>query len=251
LADKELFIVATNAAERELATAKYNGLLNNTSSVAKSKSKSPRRRKREHGRDPMPNGSLSIGAVISGVAASHATTPRQKTANGTSQHGSKGKHPSSRRPHTSAGPRDKTHTFDRFSLVCVFDPENEKLGQSSRRKSIKREPQLREIIPADSGTARMQDEGRAPEHKSGLLVAPPLATTESTSSGNSSGVEGGDEAGDGLTTPDHLQVWGEEPVKLESQRRYNTDMLGFAHKLKRITADRFAPRQTVFAQSER
>jgi hypothetical protein len=200
----------------------------------------------------MPIDSPSIGAVISGATTSHATTPRQKTAHATSQHGSKSKHSSSRRPHTSAGPRDKAHTFDRLSIVCVFDPENGKPGQSSRKKSVKREPQLPGTIPADSGTARTQDDGRALEHKSDFLVAPPLFTTESTSSANSSGAEGGDEAEagvDGATTPDHLRGCGEGPVEL--LRRGSTDMLGFAHKLKRITADRFATRQTVFSHSER
>ena len=89
LADHELQIVSTNATERQLALAKYTEALDAdaaTAPTARSKSKSPRRARAEAPRDVTPS--------PWSPAAAHSR-PITKA----------------RRPHTSAGPRDRPVDF--------------------------------------------------------------------------------------------------------------------------------------------
>ncbi|KAJ7738502.1 hypothetical protein DFH07DRAFT_701570, partial [Mycena maculata] len=97
LEEKELFVVSTNEAERQLALSKCDALYSGYSDGARSKSKSPRRSRRLHDdAPPLP---------------ASASRPEHSHRVSTSSHytsASSSKPP--RRPHTSAGLRDKTRT---------------------------------------------------------------------------------------------------------------------------------------------
>ena len=118
LADKELYVVSTNDAERQLAVAKYTEQLETlslASATIRSKSKSPRRSKAEQSVDD--DSSLPL-------PSEHSTIPKSPTNNNGDMYGNSrstlvasstsvpargGK--SNRRPHTSAGPRDRPVNF--------------------------------------------------------------------------------------------------------------------------------------------
>lgn len=120
LADKELYVVSTNEAERQLAVAKYTEQLETLSlgsATIRSKSKSPRRSKTEQSVDD--NSSLPLPSEHS-ILPSLPKSPtnhngdiygksRSTLASSTSAPARGGK--SNRRPHTSAGPRDRPVNF--------------------------------------------------------------------------------------------------------------------------------------------
>ncbi|KAF7295079.1 hypothetical protein MIND_01046200 [Mycena indigotica] len=94
LAECELFVVSTNEAERQLALSKYDQ--SRYSEGGRSKSKSPRRSHRQSDTaPPLP---------ASGSRVEHP----HRTSVSTSYSPSPSSYKPPRRPHTSAGPRDKT-----------------------------------------------------------------------------------------------------------------------------------------------
>jgi hypothetical protein len=105
--------VSTNEAERQLAAAKYNEALNaSLASTTRSKSKSPRRTKREL---PSPPKSPPIPAFVprhtrsAGRQTKHdSLIPSTKESSAFPGAGEK----KMKRPHTSAGPRDKPRSFE-------------------------------------------------------------------------------------------------------------------------------------------
>jgi len=115
LADQELFIVSTNDAERQLAIAKFHEMQDAMvaeGSTKRSKSKSPRRSRADKpeldGKMPPSPGVAMLANVsnTTGSGASGSKLPPSSFAPGRSSKSS-----SSRRPHTSAGPRDKPINF--------------------------------------------------------------------------------------------------------------------------------------------
>ncbi|KAF8968358.1 hypothetical protein BDZ97DRAFT_1916196 [Flammula alnicola] len=104
LADQELLVVSTNEAERQLALAKYNEMQDAmlVDGRTRSKSKSPRRSRPERDADavaiPPSPGVTNITNLASTSAQSPSSYSRSKSS-------------TSRRPHTSAGPRDRPVNF--------------------------------------------------------------------------------------------------------------------------------------------
>lgn len=119
LDDQEIIIVSTNETQRQLALARHT--------ASRSKSRSPKRSKRDRLdiQLPSPHHSPRLSSVAE-VPVTAAITPKDshtleeshghahKFSSASSPHpGSKFcKIKSTRRPHTSAGPRDKPHPYD-------------------------------------------------------------------------------------------------------------------------------------------
>lgn len=231
LEEKELTIVSTNEPERQLALSKYNDMLFAKSEATRSKSKSPRRTKRD--RD---------SALPSPAPSPPSRTDHTSSAPGSSKPKSSS---SSRRPHTSAGPRDKAFTFAGARMDNPAHPRPQaasvKLGPDSEDDSFKKR----------RADARSRPEtGNPTETKSGgfayFFSSPRIATTQSggsatsttaSSSSISSSSHGGEES-------DEVKAWEEELAKIEMRSRRSSDMLGFAGKRKRSAG---APRVVVAA----
>lgn len=208
--------MSTNEAERQLALAKYNELhdacIQNTT---RSKSKSPRR-SRPHPEEPLP-----LPPVIHDNANSSSTPYGKGKAR-------------SRRPHTSAGPRDKPTNFTGGEYVRPHDQED----QSSSNISG-------EDMPAGSGSKRRSE--LRPESRDSLAKQPRIdgwkpnfwpttlassispkvikgATSSESTTASSSSLSSPEE------DPGHIGLmreWGGELTKIEKKSRKTSDLLGF------------------------
>jgi len=207
LADQELLIVSTNEAERQLALAKFNQLHGASGqNTTRSKSKSPRR-SRPNLEEPLP------------LPPVDSTNPYGK--------------PRSRRPHTSAGPRDKSMNFAGRPRDQGGESPGE-IGSSSDVGFIsKRRSEL--VLPGttlrpesrDSPTQQPRNDGWKPNfwpsNRANCSNAPRvLKNTSNTasSSSNSSHRSGGEEE-------TGLREWEEELMKIEKKSRKSSDLLGF------------------------
>ncbi|KAF9533487.1 hypothetical protein CPB83DRAFT_873536 [Crepidotus variabilis] len=105
LADVELFVVSTNETERQLAISRYAELQETASlSSTRSKSKSPRRKRSDRADDDAIPPSPAVHAALSNIGNS-------PTASGSGVKAPTSRKVNPRRPHTSAGPRDKPVNF--------------------------------------------------------------------------------------------------------------------------------------------
>lgn len=211
LAEQELLVVSTNEAERQLALANYNELHSATvRNTTRSKSKSPRR-SRPHPEEPLPLPSVVVGPSSYGK-------------------------PRTRRPHTSAGPRDKPMNFagSTYGHSCVQEGESptnisgEDIGPSSGHSS-KRRSEL--VIPSttlrpDSGEMAAKQprlDGWKPHfwptNRTNCSISPKLKNANSASTTPSSS-----------SSPEEdsvLREWQEELEKIEKKSRLSSDLLGF------------------------
>ncbi|KAG5634879.1 hypothetical protein H0H81_000424 [Sphagnurus paluster] len=234
LGEKELLIVSTNTAERQLALAKYNDLLNSYAH-GRSKSKSPRRTKYHGAGDDLPpppppykKGMGSTGSVTGGQAT---LSPKVATP---------------RRPHTSAGPRDSPRTYDfagaqtRMVKAGYYEQRSDGgetfgrhqgQGQADTKRAGAPESKRRSgvvgslfasaprITTAFSGSSNGTTSTSSPGSGSGSV-------TRSTSSVSSTG-------GEMDVGPDErMREWEEELAKIEARSRRSSDMLGFSGKRK-------------------
>jgi hypothetical protein len=109
--------VSTSEAERQLALSKYNELLcASYNTTHRSKSKSPRRTRREREVLPSPpqspqDASLNIPIVPPLPKSPDDTRAHGHTNRMSTPYGMKPKKKSNRRPHTSAGPSDMSNEF--------------------------------------------------------------------------------------------------------------------------------------------
>jgi hypothetical protein len=208
-------IVSTNEAERQLALANYNQLHSaSVHNTTRSKSKSPRRSR------PNPEEPLPLPPVV----------------DSTNSYGK----PRSRRPHTSAGPRDKPVNFaggygrprvqeSGESSSANISGDDIDIGSSSGHGCVsKRRSEL--VIPStslrpesrDSPVKQPRIDGWKPNfwptNRANYLNAPRAFTTASSSS-NSSGSDREENTG--------LREWEEELTKIEKKSRKSSDLLGF------------------------
>ncbi|TFK42948.1 hypothetical protein BDQ12DRAFT_677063 [Crucibulum laeve] len=218
LADKELCVVSTNDSERQLAISKYNELSDLLESSGRSKSKSPRRSR--IGRDD-------------NVPPSPAPYPTKNKS-------------STRRPHTSAGPRDKPSGFG-TSYGRSREPERE-AGTSSLGDREPASYRKRRIEGSSTRTRpdTSQSEAKHTNGKPSLTFfssssssayssprmgnAPSGSSTSTTASSSSisSSSQGGESESD-----QHMREWEEELARIEMRSRRSSDLLGFAGKRKR------------------
>ena len=212
LAEQELLVVSTNEAERQLALANYNELhYASVRNTTRSKSKSPRRLR------PNPEEPLPLPPIV-----------------GANSYGK----PRSRRPHTSAGPRDKPMNFaggtyghshvQEGGESSTTNISGEVVGLSSGHSS-KRRSEL--VIP--STTLRPETAAKQPRIDSWKphfwptnrvnSTSPRLKNTSSASTTPSS-------SSNSNSSPEEdaqLREWQEELEKIEKKSRKSSDLLGF------------------------
>ncbi|EGN95480.1 hypothetical protein SERLA73DRAFT_186514 [Serpula lacrymans var. lacrymans S7.3] len=246
LDEQEIIVVSTNAAQRQLALAKYNELLL-ASSTARSKSKSPRRSKRPPDQLPSPPRSPKMGTAIDAPhtapvtgGSSHQTEPSEghgyKLSSASSPYpNSKPKGRNMRRPHTSAGPRDKPTGFH----MRAYEPL-----QGENQLVVPMRPET--ALPSSTNANRSFSRGAFGQK---WLVAPRM---ESSSTSASSSVETGfsvmesaehneDSLLFGRVNQLEVRAWEEELARIESvSRRTSADMMGLAYKRKRTNVERIA-----------
>ncbi|KAJ7752027.1 hypothetical protein B0H16DRAFT_1547146 [Mycena metata] len=204
LEERELLVVSTNETERQLALSKYNDA---RSEGARSKSKSPRRTHRQtDDAPPLP------------ASASRAEHPHRVSASSSHYSASASSSKPPRRPHTSAGVRDKSRMG-----VSVSEPENSKdtdprLGDEFRRRRAMRPDTDRDV---EIGVSHRAGKGH---------FNPPLtvATTAVDSGGSGSSTSLSTSSNSPDSNSDEVREWEEELARIEMRSRRSSDLVGFA-----------------------
>ncbi len=226
LNEKEIFVVSTNNAERQLAITKYNELLDSAHREYRSKSKSPRWIRLD--REELPPSPLPSA----GVTLTTNTTPLS------TGHGSKTKF--SRRPHTSAGPRDnplgngsaglEASSFGR--RTCDVDPEVEPHGAVYKKRRSSRPDEV-------TGGQRLRTDNHALEpkrsSKSYFFSSPKMGSTPSASSTSTTASSSSISTSSHIgleSESDRVQEWETQLTK-EMKSRRSSDLLGFARFFKK------------------
>jgi hypothetical protein len=213
-----------------VALSKYNELINNHTPhhAARSKSKSPRRYPRAAELldiPPLPalghykNGITSVGSV-----GEHSSRPS----------GSKVATP--RRPHTSAGPRDKSFEFARrpeavYGQDRDVSESNAPTSGSMWRSGTSQSDAKRRSGMVSKGYSLFSSSpriGTAVSSASSTSGSASISasTSRSTPSSSSSNASHGDHG-------DRMKEWEAELAKIERQSRRSSDMLGFSGMRKR------------------
>ncbi|KAJ7694189.1 hypothetical protein B0H17DRAFT_1058115 [Mycena rosella] len=212
LEEKELLVVSTNEAERQLALSKYNdALYSNYSDGGRSKSKSPRRSRRLH--DDAP----PLPASASRAEHSHRVS---SSSSHYSSSASTSKPP--RRPHTSAGTRDKSRTGGSIS-----GREGESTEAQAGERFRRRRPDA--VRPDTGGNAEI-----AASHSvsKGYFNAPWTITTAAGDSGGSASTTSLSTSTSASSTDsnpsDEVREWEEELVRIEMRSRRSSDLVGFS-----------------------
>ena len=241
LSEKELLIVSTNEAERQLALAKYNDLLSSfhSSGAGRSKSKSPRRIRRDREADIPPS-----PAPFQGSAKFPSPSTGSADELSTEQSNLNPKVARTRRPHTSAGPRDKPYYF---AGPSVPDEHVDSRGHSSRQRRTNGQ-NGKVDHPARTGASQSEPSKRRSGIVSNIFsTSPKIMTTPSGSSGSgsttaySSTSDGlsGSTSSSGSSVSDERDVkmkeWEQELAKIELLSRKTSDMLGFSWMRRRLT----------------
>ncbi|KDQ33567.1 hypothetical protein PLEOSDRAFT_48198 [Pleurotus ostreatus PC15] len=211
LADQELLIISTNEAERSLALSKFNEQVDSCMDPsARSKSKSPRgkiRRDRE-GEVPLP-------------PAPHSEQFSRPSTSSTTKS-------SSRRPHTSAGPRDKVLGFGSSPTYNrVKEPEEGRENEAHAHRT--KHPDSSRSRP---GTAS----GDSVKGSSKHLFASRISSSSSSgrdsdrSTRSAGSISTNPSSTSGSPGLKEVRAWEEELARIELQSRRSSDMLGFAYK---------------------
>jgi len=223
LNDKEVFVVSTNNAERQLAITKYNELLDSAHREYRSKSKSPRWARAD--REDLPPSPLPSAGVTN---TTHMSTGR----------GSKTR--SARRPHTSAGPRDNPLANDSSGLeaspfsrrACDPDPEVEPHGMAYKKRRSLRPDEV-----TSGRHVRTDNHALEPKrsNKSYFFSSPKMGSTPSGSStsttASSSSISSSSHTGL-ESESDRTREWETQLTK-EMKSRRSSDLLGFARFFKK------------------
>ncbi|KAF5386802.1 hypothetical protein D9615_001855 [Tricholomella constricta] len=257
LGEKELLIVSTNEAERQMAITKFNDLIYNqhAEKSGRSKSKSPRRTRRDPDHDvPPPPAPYKASGKFGECSSTGSVTG---TANGQGSGGS-GKVATPRRPHTSAGPRDNK-AFDFAGAQARVRMAGGEYQERERTEAREVEDVFRRhtVDSSSNGKPAPVRPETSPsvslsKRRSGVVgslfaSAPRISTalsgssngTSTSASGSGSGSvtrstsssvssQGGD-----VGTEERMREWEEELAKIEMLSRQSSDMLGFAGKRKR------------------
>ncbi|KII89040.1 hypothetical protein PLICRDRAFT_160086 [Plicaturopsis crispa FD-325 SS-3] len=245
LGEEEITVVSTNDAERQLALSKYNEM--QYSNRSRSKSKSPRRTRRERDSelDELPSPPLSPppGVSISSRPATATTKPSSSTRAPTHVYNLSSPLPdanrrrsnsATKRPHTSAGPRDKSSQLVGFGHGRGEDGYNSRLIMAAR-------PDTAAIKGGPSSGSGSNANPAAFGQK--WLVAPSLGVSPSASvsSTSRSSVDAHAQGwGKEISLPSAvdqgtMRAWEEELARIEVQSRRSTVDMGIAHKRKRVT----------------
>ncbi|KAF9246476.1 hypothetical protein BU15DRAFT_70561 [Melanogaster broomeanus] len=240
LEDRELTIVSTNDSQRQLALSRHSEWVNASSS--RPKSKSPWRSKRDSPTEQLPSPPRSPPQPPASEVPpppvtrqdNHVTSGHtHKMSTLSSPYPGSGSHKSkpSRRPHTSAGPRDRPGGFD----TTAYEPPR---NQGNRLP-----------IPLRPETAHQTRPVNPPRRSRSFFLqkwveAPRLGSSSSMSSGGHSTIgESSQQSQGGLLLEKvnqvEVQAWEEELARIESaSRRNSADMRGFASQRKAWSIER-------------
>ncbi|ESK93020.1 hypothetical protein Moror_8923 [Moniliophthora roreri MCA 2997] len=221
LEDEELFIVSANDAERHLAITKCN-----EADRPRSKSKSPRRSRKERENAPeLP--------VPSSSTASKTDHPRTLAPPQTPYPTAKTKG-TPRRPHTSAGPRDKSslpsRTDSSYGLrthECPRQPESpdneapyrRRLRPGTANPEITKSSALGYMYSPRISTSTVGSSIRSNSTFTNSASTSDASTTSSSLSTN-------------VRDSANIREWEEELARIEVQSRRSSDLLGFGLKRK-------------------
>ncbi|KAF9264854.1 hypothetical protein L218DRAFT_899979 [Marasmius fiardii PR-910] len=213
LGDEEIFVVSTNDSERRIAAAKYQDLASSSdNSRPKSQSKSPRRSKRETENVP----ELPIPSAVHTSPTSSSSNPiKVKTP---------------RRPHTSAGPRDKSYTTGP-RMDSRYDRTFDTLRQNHRDHDDQA-PYRRKLRPGTATTPEItRSSASGFVYSPRVSTGPSIRTTLTSSAGDSTSAS----TTRSLNIRDsaNIREWEEELARIEAQSRKSSDLLGFGPKRKR------------------
>ncbi|KAJ7273539.1 hypothetical protein B0H12DRAFT_1089906 [Mycena haematopus] len=208
LQEKELLVVSTNEAERQLALSKYNDAY---SDGARSKSKSPRRSSRKTDED----GADAPPLPPSASHAEHSHRVSSSSSHHSSASTSKPKPP--RRPHTSAGPRRGSVS------ASEADTQDAERMDPFRRRRVPR-PDMSVDVTTRHGKGYCPPlpltVTTTPVDSGGSASSTSLSTTTSSSSVDSN-------------PSDEVREWEEELARIEMRSRRSSDLVGFANKRRR------------------
>lgn len=240
---KELLVVSTNEAERQLAITRFNEAIQASLEKGRSKSKSPRRtRKDRHdGEEIPPSPAWKVGSTSASTGS--VTGASGLTASGGGG-GSSSKTPAPRRPHTSAGPRDKaSFDFAGARLESAYNREQRVNAEDVQQRRPESKSKSNSRPSTSQGESKGQGRSRSTmKGYSFFGSAPRIGTALSGSSSGTNGSATGtsrsatssvSSASESETGDDKMREWEEELAKIEMKSRKSSDMLGFAGKRKR------------------
>ncbi|KAH7912141.1 hypothetical protein BJ138DRAFT_1084200 [Hygrophoropsis aurantiaca] len=254
LEEKELVVVATNESRRQLALSRYNELLYASS---RSKSKSPKRSKRSRAaeqlsspsRSPHPTSSINTPLTAPIVTGSHlqleaALGHSYKFSSSSSpypdaQHKSGG----SRRPHTSAGPRDKSSGYDMRGYEAMRNKGN-RLAVPVRPETAwhVESPNNASSSPRGAFDRKWVEAPRHGDSSTSVSSEGGPLTVNTEHTGTSLLFEKVDQV--------EIRAWEEELARIEIvSRRSSADMIGFM-ALKKKSVDRPTPTIRTYLHAE-
>lgn len=244
LDDQEIIVVSTNEAQRQLALSRY-------SAAGQSKSRSPRRSKRERPNTntqlPSPPRSPPTVAKVPEKAPiaptggheheiSHGYTHKISSAS-SPQSGSKCKL-TIRRPHTSAGPRDTPHGYD----ARGYNP----LHNHGNRHPVPLRPETAYSGPATNGRSTRGAFNQK------WVEAPRLGHSSSSASSEGAHSPTPARADDSLLFEKvgqvEMRAWEEELARIEVvSRRSTADMMDFVSQRRKLNGQQVV---RTFLQAE-
>ncbi|KAG7092285.1 hypothetical protein E1B28_008647 [Marasmius oreades] len=214
LDEEELFVVSINDSERRIAMAKYQDL----ASSSDSKSKSLRHSRREAENVP----ELPIPSA--------AECPPHPSASSFSK-SMKSKTP--RRPHTSAGPRDKSFGVTGSRVDSRYD----RTFDTYHRDHDDQTPYRRKLRPGTATTPEVTRSSASGFVYSTTRVStgPSIRSNSTYASDSTTASKTSVSGGLSLNIRDsaNIREWEEELAQIEAQSRRSSDLLGFGLRRKR------------------
>ena len=210
LQEREILVVSTNESERRLALSKYGETY--ASHRSRPKSKSPRRQHRPE---------LESPPEVPSPRSASKTENVPKTSLPSTQFSSSLKVQSvPRRPHTSAGPRDKIQSFalpranvQQDRELSVTGGDGEQRGPMFRRWKTARAESTSDLSKIFFG------------HLAPRMTPGPSASSASIAANTSTSSIS--------DSSDDVKEWEAELAKIEVRSRRSSDMIGFPFKRKR------------------
>ncbi|KAJ7285669.1 hypothetical protein C8J57DRAFT_1431371 [Mycena rebaudengoi] len=196
LEEKELLVVSTNDAERQLALSKYTDAYRDG---PRSKSKSPRRSRRPNDDEAPPVPASASQGELSSRPRRSPSTPR--------------------RPHTSAGPRDKSRPGSAASGPEIVSKETRERDYFRRR-----EPR-----PVTGGDAEIAASHKVSKRFFNAPLEVALVAANSGGSASSTSLSTSASSSSG-SDPDEIREWEQELARIEMRSRRSSDLAGFANK---------------------
>ena len=239
LEDKELTIVSANDSQRQLALSRYNDWVNSTS--RHSKSKSPRGSKRDRNTEQLPSPPRSprresapeepdTVPPLARLPFTPEHSYKVSTASSPYPAGSSSLTMVSRRPHTSAGPRDWSSRRDARN----YD------GLENRSNRLAVPPRAETAHPTRFSRTPLSSRGFFRQKSVEVLR---LGSSSSTSRAGHSSVESSQHCTNGSLLFEtvnvvDVQAWEQELARIESaSRRNSADMLGFLSQRKKANVE--------------